>query len=305
MTLEDVLRGGRVAVTDIALSRSVDAGLGFPARVYAAGPYQFITCVGAVLLPHMGAHALGFLEAQGLATTPAALRKSAHLFGRLWAWALQVPAMPTLVTTEGDPVELHKATFRVAEPDELRRVLEARDDIAPVGERGRYDWLGGRSNVGDGPVVQARLTLRGDILEVETSSASRWERFRGWLEGIEGVELLDLERIMPEELADSPGGGPKPPSVFEDLSEQERAAFMAEVEKMFESMAERWVNEQIPALDGLTPREAVRTKAGRRKVQQLLRTFTPPTTNLEGVTGPSPNLARRLLGLPEEDDGTP
>jgi hypothetical protein len=41
--------------------------------------------------------------------------------------------------------------------------------------------------------------------------------------------------------------------------------------KEMEEFVKKWIDEKIPALDGKTPREAVKTPEGREKVEELLK----------------------------------
>ena len=299
VTLVDILRGGTVKVTDHMLSLSAEPNRAFSTRVYRAGDYNFISGVGVSLPSHMSDMALGFLESEGLGTTPAAIRKKSHLFGRLWAWALEAPMIPNIVTSEGDPVIVHNGSFKVPDPEGLRHVLDAREDIVQGSARGWLDWIGGSSAVNEGPVVLGRLRLLGDRIEFETYSEPRWARLRRWLEDIEGAELEELERTTLEDMAESPLSRPPGPGLG-SLSDEEMSVLRSEAAALVEEMSTRWVDERIPALGGRTPREAVRTVAGRRKVQQLLRTFPEPAVEPGEIMGLSPDTIRQLLGLPED-----
>ncbi len=93
-----------------------------------------------------------------------------------------------------------------------------------------------------------------------------------------------------------PGPEPVPPT---DLPFEEVAgaleAFMAEQE-------ERWVDEPVPALGGLTPRQAVADQASRPALESLLDDFDwmdaqdAPQGHGRGM---DPARLRELLGLPE------
>ncbi len=47
--------------------------------------------------------------------------------------------------------------------------------------------------------------------------------------------------------------------------------FLPFYSRMMEEWATQWIDEKIPALDGKTPREAVMTPEGRKKVEDLLK----------------------------------
>jgi hypothetical protein len=57
-----------------------------------------------------------------------------------------------------------------------------------------------------------------------------------------------------------------------------------------EQLEERWIDEPVPALGGLTPRQAARTPKARTELDELLRDF-------EAKRGPGTFDARRLREL--------
>lgn len=72
-----------------------------------------------------------------------------------------------------------------------------------------------------------------------------------------------------------------------------------QLQKMMSAHFEKWVDSKIPALDGLTPMEAIRTPAGKEKVAALVldaerhaRKMEPPVDEAVLVR------LRERLGLP-------
>jgi hypothetical protein len=202
LVLEDLLRGGKVTVHDRGASRGAEVGTGFACRVITLGDFSFMSTPGRVLGPMMLGIAQGFLDSEGLRTTPKGLRDGAHLFGRLWAWSEEYMANVKLANTDGELVVLH-------EPGRAK-------PIAP---------------------------------------------------------------------ANTP-----PPELVEALRAH------------IHDTSLRWIDEPLPALDGLTPRQAVERAAGRRKVQQMIRSIPAVPLGDAGETiEPPRDELRRALGLPEED----
>jgi hypothetical protein len=60
-------------------------------------------------------------------------------------------------------------------------------------------------------------------------------------------------------------------------------------------MEEYWLDEEIPALGGRTPREAVEDTIGREEVRQLLASFPPPSAAMPVMM--DPDRLRHALGL--------
>lgn len=77
-----------------------------------------------------------------------------------------------------------------------------------------------------------------------------------------------------------------------------------EIERQYlEHLTDEWLSEPIPALDGQSPREAIRTAEGRAKTVQLLKTLDyHDQLHRRRGQRPTMNLARirRELGLPPE-----
>ena len=96
-------------------------------------------------------------------------------------------------------------------------------------------------------------------------------------------------------MADQPVPDPAPsPDLPPEAIAGALKAFMAEQE-------ERWVEERLPALGGLTPRQAVTDRARRPALEALLDDFDW----IEAQAGPEdrgrgmdPARLRELLGLP-------
>lgn len=70
-------------------------------------------------------------------------------------------------------------------------------------------------------------------------------------------------------------------------------------EKTMEEFVKKWVDEKIPALDGKTPKEAVKTPKGREKVKELLKDWenTEERKRKEGELYLDINILREMLGL--------
>ena len=94
-----------------------------------------------------------------------------------------------------------------------------------------------------------------------------------------GAEILaSSDRPFP------PIAGPLPPEAVEAL-----AAFMRQQE-------ERWLDESVPALGGLTPRQAADDPTRREQLVALLREFRPHPSPLGAATFDTGRL-REALGL--------
>jgi len=149
-----------------------------------------------------------------------------------------------------------------------------------------------------GPVTLAWLWLEGQTLIVVANSVERYRRLKLWVDRLPGVRFHQVRQSAADEPpplgregASSSGGIPIPPGPSE----------LAAVQEQIDAYYERWLDTSIPALGNKTPRAAVRSEAGRRQVQQLIRGI-PAASGMGGsvAIGPNKCLLRKKLGLPEE-----
>jgi len=282
--LADVVRGGTVVVASMGALGDAHINEILPARVRPAGNFRLLDLLGPPLDPALAEAGFAFLERQGLQLTPEALSQRSYLIGRLWAWWWLYMVLPvTLHNTDGDPLVLHSAVFRIAHPSLLTEQLAKREDVlAP--EPGETNWTWIRSDATGRDTHLARLVPSGERLLVEVNSRQRLVRARAWLEQIAGVTFdaaahrsLDLstqstcfDRVpAPADLA---------PDTRETLSKHLVSHYLA------------WIDEPLPTLGGHTPRETCRTRDGQLKVQRMIRT-------LPSVRGLEPPRERMLTEL--------
>jgi hypothetical protein len=225
--------------------------------------------------------AVSELEKEGLELTDEGLKEGAHLFGRLWRWAdsqgRRAVAPPNLTNTDGEPILLHAAAFSVSDEAALRSALARRPDVEADEDGDKWTWSieGGRGAVTLGDRTHlGMLNLIGDEIVLDVNSAARFRRARAWLEKIPGVAFKSVrtrdflredpaERPLDERI--SPPRSPDPtPEMAKVLQEHLRRQYL------------RWLDESIPALGGLTPREACKTGEGRKNVEILIRTIPNP-----------------------------
>jgi hypothetical protein len=60
----------------------------------------------------------------------------------------------------------------------------------------------------------------------------------------------------------------KPKKPVEEIPEEIRQALLKD---MYDNHYREWLDSPIPALDGKSPKKAIRSKEGRRRVEDLLR----------------------------------
>jgi len=215
---------------------------------------------------------------------------------------------PQFVTTEGDGVVFVVARYQHDDLGKIRRVLEPLDEFGldaeleakPDGSL-RFSWYetqpDPRSSAPfvDGPRILATLTLTPTTFEVEAMSRQRLNKCRqrlGELLGdhirLERIETKSVNRAMRE--AASRPHDTEPPFI-------PPPELVAEME---EKMLRRWIDESIPALGGLTPREAVKTPEGRQQVLDLLDYIGRQQSQMKktpGMFSPDYRKVKKMLDL--------
>jgi len=232
---------------------------------------------------------------------------------------LMNPRMPTLVNTDGDPIAPTTVEF------ELRCTpREAFDRLAPLAYGYEADDLLGDATVDRAGNVTAvtvpwavagnkmhrdwentslgTLEIDGKRMTVSVNSEQRARKIRSLLakrlgdaasftrQQVESIEaLLDKEKK-------------RKPSRRERAGDEALQA-LPEVREMMRAQSERhwaaWLDEKVPALGNLTPREAAKTPAGRERLEALLAEFAWRAKTTPSEQRPDITALRATLGLDE------
>jgi len=209
-----------------------------------------------------------------------------------------------LVTPEGDEIAFASVRYLHDSPDEIHIVLKQARDFhmgrAP-GPDGSYsiDWHEARSRARQTPAsigkrVLAHLTLTQQAIEIEAMSEQRLADCRTRLEYLLGdhirlaeTKIKSMGQILREH---TPRG--EPPAPITPPPE-----VIAEIE---EKLLRQWIDDSIPALGGLTPREAVKTSEGRKRVLELIDHAGQLQKNIRqtpGTFAPDYRKVKKMLGL--------
>jgi hypothetical protein len=212
---------------------------------------------------------------------------------------------PRLTTPEGDPLVFAGALYHHDALDEIRQRLREADD---------FDWDESLESGPDSPFqvvwleidpgatsppdplsrrILATLTLTPTTLEVETTSRRRRRTCRRRLEQLLGdrIHLEGMETKSAAQALREPPSQPEPeplllpPEVIAELEER---------------MIRHWLDESIPALGGLTPREAAKTPEGRALLADLFDYMAHDQGRramLPGMFAPDYGKAKKMLGL--------
>lgn len=227
------------------------------------------------------------------------------------------PRLPHLQNTDGEDIAFHRLVFDIGSPerafDALKHLAfdETEDELLEFATRDPDGWLRSVSfawktaasplHRGWGNMVLGHIEIDGNQLVANVNSAGRAARLRSIIEeglGEEAVHRATKIQSLEDALAayrarpDAPAEE-DPASALADVPEiRER------IREMMHAHYEGWVSEQIPALGGLTPLQAIEDRAGREMVEALIaqierdgRRMEPPLD--ESVT----RRLRERLGL--------
>jgi SEC-C motif len=296
--LRDVLTGSEAEVLERSGSEGVGPGdLLYAKIVPVEGVALMEACAPVVIPPQEKIQLIEFrrkmsaasaLSAAGLRENDVELRAVLlPMMDRLLN-----PRPPAVANTDGDPLEFH--TLRFDLPDPTAAVAQLRDLAAGVEEedfesgierdaagrvvRADISWLRAGPGTAMENTVLGRIKVEAGRLSAEVNSAKRAAALRALLDRrLPGARVLpsvvqSSHALVEEAHARALAGAPLPPD-----PEQERLMAMPEVQAALRETLRRhyrsWPDEQLPALGGRTPRQAVQDADGREAVQALLRQF--------------------------------
>jgi hypothetical protein len=186
-----------------------------------------------------------------------------------WLSLLTTPRrIPMLVDAgTGDPLMLVTDHYEVLDWDKLAAALESQPDVE--GDR-KDGWT--RFVEVDGGTTRSLVAInigkKPNRIEPFARTLRLADDGRYWLERIAGDSLRFLTREMTDPRSVSAlKDRPRRPSVRPiKLSRQE-------TQRLHEGLYRDWADQPIPALGNRSPREAMRSRAGREKVVELLKQY--------------------------------
>jgi tetratricopeptide (TPR) repeat protein len=197
-------------------------------------------------------------------------------------------APPTLLNTEGEPLVTHEATVSISDPAAISTGLDQvyrRTDDDPATPR----WVEEHTDRSL-PAIRVTITLEGDNLQVNTNSDKRFERTLATLRELDpAATLLTHQRTPASSLA--PPTDTAPPPSDPGLTDPAVIAALHDTILKYEAA---WLDDSIPALGGLTPRQCAEHPTRRPDLIRLLDSF-PPETGEPGQM--SATRLRSALGL--------
>jgi tetratricopeptide (TPR) repeat protein len=216
----------------------------------------------------------------------------------LLRWIVTPAPLPRLANTEGEPIQLITAVFRVPDPAAAAVALgrKLRDDgdgrfVETIARHGQ-EWIRGS------------ITLDGDRATIDANSGKRAARLeRTLLRAAPGARLIrreerGIEEALEEERAKGPVAGDAEGATHGPIDVSAHPELAEAMDAFIRRSEASWVDESIPALGGLTPRQAAADRAARPELEALLDDMAWQQRRAGGGGLMDPSRVRALLGIP-------
>ena len=209
-------------------------------------------------------------------------------------WVARLVAPPQVVTTEGEEIILCRLVFRPTK----RSWAELVNGLSRLfGDDDEECWKE-VVEIDGSPTIRCLLHREDEVLVVETNAIERAVRIEAQLLAeFDDLELLTSERQSVEDAMENMAplqllGG-------QGSSESDEMAEIAA--QLIREKEVAWIDESIPALGGLTPREAADDPTRREDLLALLVEFERRDLPGTGFMSFNAKRIRTLLGLAEPD----
>ena len=202
-----------------------------------------------------------------------------------WVSASEKP--PTVQNRESESLVFCKA---VVEGDDIGQMREALDEMFIIEDKDKWRQVFELAN-GES-VLRASICLVGKSIQIDTNSVERMDRVLEMLENkVSGYRLVSNER-KEFDFADLPQGDrPKQERIDDPKLREYMKKFIAEQEL-------KWCDEEIPALGGITPRQAAQDPTRRESLDRLLLSYERDSDEEdEELIMQYPPRLRKLLGI--------
>ncbi len=266
--LRDMLLGEQRWVYDFGLVESFRPGLAFLGRVLELAGQHILIGMFPRPLPPASAESVAseFLASHKphRKVTRKLLQEPDWVIELTDSWRVEVEdlddhPLPRVFNAAGHDLVLVRDRF-VFEPearDEVRQRLGQHPRFFLSGDRGHLETEGGK--------IVGRFELQERALIMETDSIEHAEEMEALLQGwaVPGWKRARRDKRSPEKLLQK---GKARPASLPPLPPEALEALRA----MKLDLMQRWLDEEVPALDGSTPREAARTPELRERLRVLV-----------------------------------
>ena len=211
----------------------------------------------------------------------------------LLAWLADPHPRFRLRTADGHEMVFVTSVWRVPDPERVRRSL-----LVALHNDGddRFTWLVPRDG---NDSIAGSITLRGREATVETRSRERASGLEAIMRAsAPGMRLIRREEVDAEEaVRQRRRVGPVDPPASPELDPATNPELAAILDEYIQSHEHRWVDESIPALGSMTPRQALVDPVMRPELDALLDDMDWQLRRSDGTGMMDSRRIRRLLGI--------
>ena len=300
-TLRDIFTGEEIDVTEHAGSRQSRTGDILFGKVVTIDQVSMLEACAPMMFPPMEKSAILKLrkkmERSKQAITPQLLRE--YLYDMLGIYhdivdRLLNPPMPQLQNTDGDPLLPHRLVYEIESPraafDALKPLCLTMTEDILLEEAGfdpksellkiEFPWekRGNEKNKTWSNTILGHIKIDGRGMNIEVNSENRAQKIRDIIaEMLPGarykttvIESLQAMLARAEEEGETAASRQRQK---EQDELNNRPEIQAEIAKYLRQHYSTWPETKLPALNGKTPLQAVKTRDGREMVEALLLDF--------------------------------
>ncbi len=228
------------------------------------------------------------------------------------------PVLPEMHNTDDEPLSMQRLIFAIDSPaatfaalkdlavgrSEQELLQDAQYDAGGALCRVAFGWTrrGNAQHKEWENTLLGHVEIDGTQLAAEVNSARRAAEFKRVIAERLGAgaryrvtEVQSMERLMANARNAPPGV--KHQADLDQAELMARPEVQAQVRDMLARHYAAWVDESLPALKGKTPREAVRTAAGREKVEALIKDIERMGAGMAGYDASIADSLRSTLKL--------
>lgn len=276
MLLKDLLLGGEYDVSEKAATRSLRKWDIFAARVLhvdgmyimSGSVYPYPLKQKERILADIYSEYEEYKQGLPAAAIDDFLKMNSDIFNFYWFDLIQNPPPLNLSTTSGEPFLFSRAVFDIKDKEAVISGLQEIKELEK--DKDDFIWLDKRNKEGSATIL-GNVEIKEGKLILSCNSKKRLEK---------GKKLI-LENIADAVIhkADSFQDAMQALKTFKEKPESKtEEEIPMEVQQQLHTQfmqkhCEKWLKEKIPALNGKTPMQSVKTDKDRRKVAELLKTF--------------------------------
>jgi hypothetical protein len=276
LLLKDLLMGEEYDVREKSATRSVRKWDIFASRlllvdgqyIMSGSVYSYHMKNKKEILDDIQAEFEDYKEEYPDASMDDFLKYNSENFNFYWYDLIQNPTPITLHTTSGEPILISKAMFEIKDRESVIKGLPKIKGF----EQGKdsYTWYDKRDKEGSATIL-GRAEIKDNKLILESNSKKRLDKGKKLiLEALSDAVVHKVDTFQdPMEAMKSY----KESSTDEPVNELPMDIQQQIYTKFMQGLYEKWLQEKIPALDGRTPMQAVKTGEGKRKVIELLKSI--------------------------------